>query len=377
MTPHAPDAPPLHIGLDISALRSLNTGTEEYLEGLSRGIHHAGLLVTGLGGTHPLVMDEPGLGQPVRPKPKPWEKWHWETRGLVNAAQSASLDLLHIPYLAHPPRTLSIPTVVTVLDLIPYRFPGYQRRLRDRVYFRAILRRLPLATHLVAISGATQHDLDILLPDLSPRVTVIPCGIHPDFFEPPSSSRMTEITKQLGLRDRPRILYIGGYQPHKNVGTLLKAAAKVCPHLDAELVLVGGRDHPDITRDVTALGLDQHTILTSRLPRKSLVALYHLAHAFAFPSRYEGFGLPPAQALAAGCPVVASTADAVSEVMGGAALLAHPDDVGQWVDHLETVLRDASVAKRLVASGIERATHFQWDPVAIQYRDLYRRITAR
>lgn len=363
------------VGIDVSVLRQFNTGTEEFIEGLVGGLAGIGMSVVGLGADVPLDARQDRLGQPLRTRRSPIEKWSWERTGIVRAARTAGVDLLHIPYMTHPPARPGLPTIVNVHDVIPYRFSGYQRRFRDRRYFTALRSRLPLATCLVAVSQTTADDFARVFPRCSTPVVVIPNGVHESFFEPPTADGEAELARVLEGTDRPRLLYVGGYQMHKNVDILLRAAVATLDQLDAELVLVGGAGRPELEA-LAGSSLKGRLRLTGRLSRPALRALYASSTALLFPSRYEGFGLPPAQALAAGVPVAASLGPALQEVLGEAALFADPDDVSAWAHNVVRIVTEGELRRRLTATGQEQSQRFRWSAVAARYLDLYREVSA-
>lgn len=366
----------MNLALDVSVMKACRTGTEEYTEGLVYGLTRAGVQVMGIGhGQQALLPDRPCLGLAPRRRTL-WQKWWWEEVAILRAV-GGDVDVVHIPYLTHPPRRFSVPSVVTVHDLIPWRIPEYQRRWRERFYFQQVARNLPLATALVAISEATRRDLAELFPELVERATVIPNGVHPLFFEPPPSELVAAVGRRLGLARRPRLLYVGGYDPRKNLATLLAAVSQVFARREGELVLVGALGQPEVQAAVEAHGLTTRVIATEPMPRAELVALYHLADLFVFPSRYEGFGLPPAQALAAGVPVVASKIPAVEEVVGPSGVLVEATKVGAWVEAIEGVLDSRGLSERMVERGRERAQAFHWAEVALRYQGLYEQLVKR
>ena len=365
---------PPQVAMDLSVLRQFNTGTEEFIEGLVGGLDQLGVSVIPLDVEQPLQPQQAQLGQKTRSKRSPAAKWFWESWGLAAALRRTNADVVHIPYLAHPPRPLAVPAVVTVHDLIPYRFPHYQRRLRDRQYFRGLKAHLQYAARFVAISQATREDLAIVFPDLGARTVVIPNGVHEDFYRPVPPAPVDALIAHGVLVSRPRLLYVGGYAVHKNVGILLRAASRVLPSRDAELVLIGAAHNPAVARLVATEHLERHVHITDRVSRAELRAWYACSTAFCFPSRYEGFGLPPAQALAAGVPVVASRTAALEEVLGEAALFAPPDDLDAWVHNLERLLDDGVLRQRLAALGQTRAGSYHWAAVAAQYADVYREV---
>jgi glycosyltransferase involved in cell wall biosynthesis len=365
------------VGFDCFPLRRFASGTEEYAEGLIRALLNRGVPLAALGG-RPFDPRQPRLGQPLRDKPNPVEKWRWETAGILAAARWSPVNLVHIPYLGHPGRAFPCPSVVTVHDVIPFTFPGYQARLRDRLYFRNLPARLSHATRLVAVSEATRDAALSVFPDWATKLRVIPNGVHDAYFEPPLPSALESLRNLLPALDDPgerRILYVGNYQPHKNVPTLLQAVAGLSSDLKPRLLLVGSRDDLTLQKDVMKLHLSGRVSFLPHLERPLLRALYQFADVFAFPSRMEGFGLPPAQALAAGVPAAVSTAAAVREVVGDAALKADPDDIPAWTANLtELLVQEPEARIRQIERGRARAESFRWSTVAAQYQALYEEV---
>ncbi len=355
-------------------MEKCRTGTEEYTEGLVWGLNRVGIQVLGVGRkVQAILPDRACLGLEARRKRSWWQKWWWENIGIRSSLKDVSLA--HIPYMMHPPNRLSVPTVVTVHDLIPYRLQAYHGRLRERVYFSQIRKYLPYATQIVAISQSTYRDIADFFPQLIPNVTVIANGVHPDYFHPVAVEQMERLTASYGLKRRPRLLYVGGYDARKNVRTLLEACQEIYSRKkDGELVLVGALNHEPTLKMIAELGLEERVIATPYLLRSEVVGLYQAADVFVYPSTYEGFGLPPAQALAMGIPVIASNIPAVSEVVGDSGLLVSPSDVDAWVETIARVTQAPALAQKMAARGRARAEDFSWENIADQYQKLYRRL---
>ena len=367
----------MNIAMDVSIMAQCRTGTEEYTEGLVWGLSRIGVSIIGIGKQRSAILpDRPCLGIAARPKRSLWEKFWWERWGIRGAVRS-DIDLIHIPYMTHPPSPFKIPSVVTVHDLIPFRLEQYQARLRERAYFSQVRKNLAQASHLVAISEATFTDIQGFMPNLASKVTVIPNGIHPAYFVKAPAVDVERVVRRLGLERHPRILYAGGYDFRKNVATLVQAAEMVLEHHDGELILVGGQGQPAIERRVVLSPVADRIVLTPWLSRTDLAALYHASDVFAYPSLYEGFGMPPAQALAANIPVVASDIPAVRETVEGAGVLVEPRAVDAWVEGLTRVIDSPQLAQNLVQSGTERAARLAWDRIAARYRELYEQLVSR
>jgi glycosyltransferase involved in cell wall biosynthesis len=171
------------------------------------------------------------------------------------------------------------------------------------------------------------------------------------------------------------LLYSGQWKPYKNLGVLLQAFATLRPRRPAlKLVLIGREDPtqahvPDL---IAELGITGAVVPTGYVADEDdLVALYQEASVFTFPSRYEGFGLPPLEAMAAGVPVVSSDAASLPEAIGDAGLLVSPEAPGPWVEAIDRVLDDAALQDRLIRAGCERSLALTWDETARQTLRVY------
>jgi glycosyltransferase involved in cell wall biosynthesis len=246
--------------------------------------------------------------------------------------------------------------VGTVHDLAPFALAGKYGQSRD-VFNRRVLPALMRRAHrLIAVSHATAADLARHLAINADRVTVVPNGIEAARFATCPAARIAAVRARLGLY-RPFALYPGRLEhPGKNhIGAIAAAMAAgvdlVCvgrPWMQVEAIRAAAAAHPGRVH------------LIGWLPDDDLVALYHGAVALLFPSRHEGFGLPVLEAFAAGCPVVCSTAGALPEVAGDAALLADPDDHPAFTAHLRRIIDEPECAAALRARGRARVAAFTW-----------------
>lgn len=277
------------------------------------------------------------------------------------------VDLFHAPHI-NIPLVSHVPLVVTLHDLIPLRFRGTINSWLGEKYFAlmsalAVLR----SARVIAVSESTRRDLVSLLQADPSKISVIREGADPRFSEPTSPERLAAIRQRFGLSG-PYFIYAGQWKPHKNLDTLLKAFAVLRGrHAELRLVLVGREDpkQPRIPQLIHSLGLSQAVIRTGYLhDERELVGLFQGAAVLAHPARYEGFGLPPLEAMAAGVPVVASDAAAIPEVVGNAGILVPPDDVDQWVRALERAWLDVPLRRIMIAAGRERAGQFTWSRAA-------------
>jgi glycosyltransferase involved in cell wall biosynthesis len=267
--------------------------------------------------------------------------------------------------------------VTTVHDLVPLRLPALvpaRHRWAVRCLLGGALRR---ARRVIAVSEATRGEL-LARYRLPPTcVVVVPEAAAPH-FAPPSPSALAATRARYSL-DRPYVLFVGFLEPKKNLGVLLEAVARL-RRTGAwgvtELVVVGVPGWgPDPARRAHALGLDGAVRFVGSVPDADLPALYGGALAFAFPSLWEGFGLPALEAMAAGAPVVASNRGALPEVTAGAALLVDPAP-GPLAEALERLLAEPALRERLRLAGLARAAEFSWERTARETLVVYRAAAA-
>jgi glycosyltransferase involved in cell wall biosynthesis len=267
------------------------------------------------------------------------------------------------PALAHflyvvPPAHRG-PSVVTVQDLSFDRLPDLMSR-RDRTLFRTFVpRSVRRAERVLTGSEWSKSDL-VERYGLSPdRIVVTPYGVDSVFH--PNGPRA----------EQPYALFVGGIQPRKDPLAAVEALALLDGEL--KLVVVGAerRGGDEVRSAVTRLGLEQRVELAGHVERDELATLYRGAACLVFPSRYEGFGLPVLEAMASGTPVVATTAGAVPEVAGDAAVLVDPGDPEALADGIRQALADRD---RFVAAGLERAKRFSWAETARHTLAVYREL---
>jgi glycosyltransferase involved in cell wall biosynthesis len=268
-------------------------------------------------------------------------------------------------------------SVVTVHDLIeltePQSWGGY---LSSRYLYSGIKK----AQHIVAVSEYTSRCVQEYLGVPFDRISVIANGVGEEFGVIPDFEKTLvgqSFRHELRLAGDVRIvLYVGSEHRRKNVITALRAFAYVrAQGIHVRFLKVGepgillGRD--EIMREIDNLGIRDDVTFLGHVTEERLCELYNLADVFIYPSRMEGFGLPPLQAMACGTPVVASDATALPEVVGDAALLRSPDDVDGFGKDLQRVLEDDALAADLTRRGIERVKLFSWEKAAKSLAEVY------
>ena len=282
-----------------------------------------------------------------------------EATWLAAVARRDGLDLIHHAGGVLPPTSPS-PSVLTVHDLQPLDLPDNFSRAKV-AYLRAVLpRSVRRATLVVTPSRASADRVVERFGVPEDRVRVVPHGLGPEQFVPPSADRIDSVRRAHGIGERwityPVITY-----PHKNHLTLIEAFGRLAhEHHDLELVLTGGAGpfEGEVHRAIDASGAADRIHRTGRIARTDLDALVAGALALAFPSRYEGFGLGALEAMAFGVPVVAASAGSLPEVVAGAGVLVDPDDVDGWAAALVRLADDEDHRRALSEAGRERAADF-------------------
>jgi glycosyltransferase involved in cell wall biosynthesis len=283
------------------------------------------------------------------------------------------LELLHFPVTVPIPRT-GLPEIVTLHDVqhhdLPEFFSPPERALRRLTYDGAARR----ASAVVTPSEYSARRIVDVLGIAGDRVEVIRNGIDHKRFRPEPDAADACMRSRLGL-ERPFMLYPANLWPHKNHERLVKAFARV-PERDLELVLTGrtyGRLEP-LTELARRCGVGDRVRHLGYVDPGQVPALYRAARALVFPSLYEGFGGPPLEAMACGCPVAASGRASLAEVCGDASVVLEPESVDSIADAIERVSRDEGVRTRLRAAGLEQASRFSWKEAAARHAALYGRL---
>jgi glycosyltransferase involved in cell wall biosynthesis len=284
--------------------------------------------------------------------------------------------LLHFPAHMDAPARGMPPYYLTVLDLIPqvlsdlYRAEKADWRFRLARHFEN--QSIRNASLLLCISECTAKDVNRILGVPWEKLRVVPLGIDQKFFEALAPDQPKKFLSDLKLTpDRPLILYVGGIDPRKNWGFALKVHKALVEraknnNLARPLLVMAGRverdrEYPKLLQKISELGLGDDVKLLGYVEDQALIKLFKVCACFYFPSLYEGFGLPPLEAMAAGLAVVSSNTSCMPEVLGEAAILVSPQDLNENVVALESVLSNLLERKRLVELGKMQAKKFSWD----------------
>jgi glycosyltransferase involved in cell wall biosynthesis len=310
-------------------------------------------------------------------------KLWFEQVSFPRACRRQDVELAHVPYFASPlfPTT---PTVVTVHDLIPMLLPAYRGSTLVRLYTRLVAAAARKADMVLTDSQASKRDIVRLLGIPAERVRVIYLAAD-DIYQPVRDEhRLAAVRRKYGLPES-YLLYLGGFDRRKNVPTLLKAFAQLAKasrigDWRVSLVIAGrlperGADFfPDPRPIAQELGIGKRVVFTGWVPEEDKPALYSGARALVFPSLYEGFGLPPLEALACGTPVIASNKGSLPEIVGEGGLLVEPDDVEGLAGAMEKLLADNDLQTDLRQKGLAHAAKFSWEKTARETMAVYQEV---
>ncbi|MCX6622349.1 MAG: glycosyltransferase family 1 protein [Acidobacteria bacterium] len=296
-------------------------------------------------------------------------------------------DLCHVP-LNMAPLLMPRPYVVTIHDMSTLLFDessGWRKQFR---LYRAE-RTLTRADCVLAVSEATRRDVIELLNIPASRIRRIYNAPDPKFIEHArETSPAGEAAHQIEMRrvleryqiSRPFLLYAGNIRPQKNIPRLVEAFAVLRGDLeshpeyhDLRLIIIGDEisKYPAVRRAVIQTRMQNAVRFLGFVPFDTLRIFYEAAAAFVFPSLYEGFGLPPLEAMGAGTPVVTSAVSSLPEVVGDAAMIVNPDNVFDIARGIREVLLDASLRETLIRKGFEQFGKFSWDRTAREVLDTY------
>jgi glycosyltransferase involved in cell wall biosynthesis len=274
------------------------------------------------------------------------------------------------------PRLSRIRTVFTLHDLAFRHYPETFTTLNRWYLTLMIPRFLRAADAIVVDSECTRRDAIRFYGIPEERLRVVLPGVKSLFRPVRDPGHLDEVRSRYGLPER-FILYVGTIEPRKNLAILFEAV-KLLPLAEVKVVIVGSTgwlSHETFVR-LQRLGLEERVILTGFVPEEDLAALYSLAEVFAYPSIYEGFGLPVLEAMACGTPVVSSNSSSLPEVVGDAGIMVAPEDAAGWEETLERVLRNAELKTELRERGLRRAARFTWEAAALSTREVYRQVHA-
>jgi len=292
-----------------------------------------------------------------------------------HAVNEAGCQLFHTPYVVAP-NSLNCPLLVTAHDIIPLLFPKSIPSFWTRRTYKSLLAdAVEKADHIITVSTVSQSYLLAHFNLPLAKVSVILDGVGHE-FGPRSEQEIAAVCEKYGI-SRPNILWLGEFVAHKNVISLVSAFSGLSPRLRSsyKLILAGEKsgDWQEVKKEASRLGIGDLLHFPGFIEEPDLPALYASTDLFCFPSLYEGFGLPPLEAMACGAPVVCSNSSSLPEVVGDGGLLVAPRPAALSAAITEVLTND-NLRQRLRRRGQARAAMFSWETAAAKTLDLYREL---
>jgi glycosyltransferase involved in cell wall biosynthesis len=297
----------------------------------------------------------------------------WEQVAQPWALRRDGVDLVHAPVYVGPLAT-GRPLVVTIHDLSFFRYPELFPK-GNRLYLQRLTQlSAGRAARLIADSQSTRRDVQEILGVSRSQVDVIYPGVGAEMRPLEDAQRLAALRARYGLPER-FILCVATLEPRKNILLLLEAMALLCERTDLphRLVIAGGKGwfYETLDARVQALGLQERVLWPGFVPDGELPLWYNAAELFVYPSRYEGFGLPPLEAMACGTPVIVSDQSSLPEVVGEAGLQLPPDDPEAWALAMAELLEAPARRQALGQAGLQRAQGLTWEATARATAELY------
>lgn len=286
---------------------------------------------------------------------------------------AVDLDVLHSPDFI-PPFRRKCRSVITIHDLNFLLYPHFLTP-ESASYYGQIDQAVRQCDYIIAVSESTKRDIIQLTGAPEDKISVVHEAAHPIYRPLQDEAFIRQAKTRLGI-SRKFILFVSTIEPRKNVPTLLMAYKQLLDsyHAEVDLVLAGEKGwlFGEVFALVDKLGLGERVRFLGRVSPEDLLGLYNAAQLLVHPAFYEGFGLPPLEAMACGTPVVASNTSSLPEVVGDAALLVEPTDVDGMTVALWRVLSDGALRQQMSDKGLKRASMFSWRRAAIETMVIYR-----
>jgi glycosyltransferase involved in cell wall biosynthesis len=298
------------------------------------------------------------------------------------AIGDVDMDIYHVPQNGIGlPASKKSRFVITLHDVIPYVIPQSVARGYLDLFSNQVPRAAESADAIITVSEHSRQDICRFLNVPAGKVFVTHLAAE-EMYQPLNRAAAKEfIARHYGIV-QDYVLYVGGIGPRKNIERAIEAFASARPHLSREtkLVIAGrtgaGSTQAELERLAVRCGIRGEVIFPGQLPVRSMPYLYNAASLFVYPSQYEGFGLPPLEAMACGIPTIASNSSSIPEVVADGALLADPHDHEQWCESIYSVLEDEELSRALSEQGLRRSRNFSWGKTARETWHVYSRLSS-
>ncbi|OGS18427.1 MAG: hypothetical protein A3J83_01025 [Elusimicrobia bacterium RIFOXYA2_FULL_40_6] len=355
----------MRIGIDISTLAKHTGGINKYIVNL---LKHLALIDSKneyLLYSHKSIVLQPPLNMPnfLMKEHKNSHRIIWMEYNLPKAVNNDAVDVIHSPcYII--PLISKAPQVLTVHDMISSIYPTNFTLKHMIIYNTLVPLSIMKAKKIITDSESTKNDLMRILRVPEKKITTIHLGVDKVFCQIKDENKLAQIRKKYSIEGK-FILSVGVLEPRKNIARLIESfnLLKKQNKIEHKLVIAGGKGwfYDSVYETAKKLGLENEIIFTGFVPDEDLPLLYNCADVFAFPSLYEGFGLPVLEAMACGVPVVASNNSSLSEISGDSAVLVNPYSIEEIAEAIKKVINNGPLRKNLIEKGLNRVKQFTWE----------------
>ena len=298
-------------------------------------------------------------------------KYHtfFEERYFPSNLDRENIDVFHVPQNGIGlSENIHCKKIVTIHDLIPYVMPETVGKGYLKKFLMEMPRIIELADAIITVSSYSKNDILRFFPINPEKIFVTPLAASKK-YTPLDSVYCKTFLREHYMINKPFILYIGGFSPRKNVNTLIRSFSQIYSSLKEEynLVIVGAtnKDQFSYLNELgTNLDISKHIIFTNYVPEEELPIFYNGCEVFAYPSLYEGFGLPLLEAMSCGAPVISSNITSIPEVVRGAGILIDPLNIDDLSENLMKVLCNSNLRNSFKIKGLEQAKNFTWKTTA-------------
>jgi glycosyltransferase involved in cell wall biosynthesis len=366
----------MRIGIDARLVHYSRAGIGQYITGLVKGLSECDedndFVLLQNRKDNSVLAHKPNFSRKSL-----WTPSHHRLEQLVLPFEISPLrlDILHSPDFI-PPFRRDYKSVITVHDLAFLLYPHFLTEESAR-YYGQIDRAVRRADHIVADSLSTKRDIVNFLGVPEAKITVIYAAADAIYRQVEDEQLLKKTRAKYDL-EQPYALFVSTIEPRKNLPTLLRAFRQLLDHykLEVKLAVAGQKGWfcGEVFAVAEELHLDNSVVFLDHVPIEDLVLLYNAARMHVHPSFYEGFGLPPLEAMACGTPTIVANVSSLPEVVGDAGMLISPEHTEGWTVAMWRLLTDDSLHQELSEKGLKRAKLFSWEKAAVEVLDLYRRL---
>lgn len=304
----------------------------------------------------------------------------WDTISFGPSLKDKKLDLYHNPQNGIGlPKTSRVPIITTLHDIIPLKMPETVSDKYLAMFSQNINNILKASDAIITVSNYSKEDIAKTLNYPYEKIYVTPLASQ-NVYKPIDKFLAKSLIKRRYKINKDFLLYVGGFSPRKNILGLLEAFSMISknnPNLLLVIAGTKGKSYDIYKNKVTKLGISSKVLFPGFIPLEDLNNFYNGAEAFVYPSFYEGFGLPPLEAMACGTPVIASNTTSIPEVLGDSALLVDPYDILQLKEAILRILEDKALRQTLIFKGFVKNSKLTWGATAKKTLKVYENISAK